>query len=67
MAPRRDVLPPEDELIAVLERHSWVITDAAKALNVSRQAIYYAFERYGIQRQETPPEVRSKIARRGYK
>lgn len=32
----------------------WVVADAAKALGVSRQAVYDAMERFGIKRQPQP-------------
>lgn len=47
----KGLLPDPDLLHAALVRARWVISDAARELGVSRQAIYLAMERYGIRRR----------------
>lgn len=45
-------LGDRDRLLAALEAAEYVITDVARASGYSRQAIYDAMQRHGIQRKK---------------
>lgn len=51
-------------VVAALEATQWVVAHAARRLKCSRQALYDALRRYGIERLETPPDVYSDLMSR---
>lgn len=56
-------LASRERLETALATADWIIKDAARALGVSRQAIYDAMERHGIERRPHSPEQWSRIMR----
>lgn len=57
------VLDDPNRLKAALEAADWIVIDAARALGVSRQAVYDAMKRHGIERQAPDPSVWDKVMR----
>jgi hypothetical protein len=57
-----------DVVERALRQHRWIVSDTARALAVSRQALYKAIARHGIElpdRTDTLSEVFRRAGRRG--
>lgn len=57
-----------DAIVAELERRAWIVSHAARALGVSRQALYAALRRHGIaipDRTEALHDYLRRVGRRG--
>ena len=61
MPPHSPVLASRDCVLDALHSARWVITDAARRLGVTRQGLYKAIRRLGIEVEPAPREVMSRI------